>query len=51
MRERVIDKLINLDGRIAMVTGAAGNVGQEISQTLSELGADLILVDHPFPRN
>lgn len=47
MRERVIDKLINLDGRIAMVTGAAGNVGQEISQTLSELGADLILVDHP----
>ena len=40
-------KLGNLKGRCALITGAAGGLGQIFSETLSELGADLILVDFP----
>lgn len=42
-----IAKLMNLKGRRALVTGAAGHIGRAISETLAELGADLILVDRP----
>jgi NAD(P)-dependent dehydrogenase (short-subunit alcohol dehydrogenase family) len=42
-----IKKLINLRGRRALITGAAGNLGQIIANTLGELGADLILLDRP----
>lgn len=40
-----IKDLINLKGRRALVTGASGGLGKIISDTLAELGADLILVD------
>lgn len=40
-----IAKLMNLKGRRALITGAAGGIGQVIARTLAELGADILLVD------
>jgi NAD(P)-dependent dehydrogenase (short-subunit alcohol dehydrogenase family) len=40
-------ELMNLAGRRALITGAVGNIGRVIAQTLAELGADLMLVDRP----
>jgi NAD(P)-dependent dehydrogenase (short-subunit alcohol dehydrogenase family) len=42
-----LNRLMNLSGRRALVTGAAGKIGSVVSETLAELGADLILVDRP----
>lgn len=42
-----IKKLASLKGRRALITGASGGLGKVISDTLAELGADLILVDRP----
>ena len=39
--------LMNLRGRKALITGAAGSLGKVFSETLAEMGADLILVDMP----
>ncbi len=44
---QLFSDLHNLEGRTALVTGAAGKLGTTISLTLAELGADLILVDKP----
>jgi len=38
---------MDLRGRRALVTGAAGNIGCVIVETLAELGSDLVLVDRP----
>jgi len=40
-----IGALMNLKGRCALVTGAAGAIGTVIAYGLAELGADLLLVD------
>lgn len=42
-----IDKLINLHGRRALITGALGGLGRIFASTLAQMGADLILVDRP----
>lgn len=42
-----LSQLMDLRGRTALVTGAAGHMGRVIAQTLGELGADLVLVDVP----
>lgn len=42
-----IKELSNLNGSISIVTGAAGHLGKVISETLAELGSDLILIDRP----
>jgi NAD(P)-dependent dehydrogenase (short-subunit alcohol dehydrogenase family) len=42
-----ITKLMDLKGRTALITGAAGGLGRVVAETLAELGADLILVDRP----
>lgn len=39
--------LMNLRGRRALLTGAAGGIGRVIGEALAELGADLVLVDRP----
>ena len=41
------DQLISLESRTALVTGASGNLGRMFARTLSELKANLILVDKP----
>ncbi len=42
-----IHKLMSLQGRRALVTGALGGIGQQIALTLAELGSHLVLVDLP----
>ena len=42
-----IKELSNLKGRRALITGATGGLGRIMSDTLAELGADLVLVDQP----
>ncbi len=39
------DKLTNLAGRTALITGAAGYLGSILSSALAERGAKLLLVD------
>lgn len=42
-----LKQLMSLRGRRAMITGAAGNLGRVMAETLAELGADLAMVDRP----
>lgn len=42
-----INSLMNLKGRRALITGATGELGKVMADTLAELGADLVLVDRP----
>lgn len=42
-----LDELMKLNGRRALITGAAGHLGRTISTTLAEMGADLVLLDRP----
>lgn len=42
-----IKELMNLEGRRALITGATGQLGRMMADTLAELGADLVLVDRP----
>ncbi len=44
---RSIKELMSLKGRVALITGATGGIGQEAALTIAELGGDLILVDRP----
>lgn len=42
-----LSDLMYMRGRRALITGATGYLGSVISDTLAELGADLVLVDKP----
>ena len=42
-----LSKLMNMHGRRALITGAAGGLGRVMSEALAEMGADLVLVDLP----
>ncbi len=42
---RSIKDLMNLTGRVAVVTGGAGYLGREIGDTLAELGGAVVVVD------
>jgi NADP-dependent 3-hydroxy acid dehydrogenase YdfG len=43
--EMGIDKMFDLSGKVAMVTGAAGSLGSAITTVYADAGADLLLVD------
>lgn len=42
---RSIKELMNLGGRVALVTGGAGHIGAVICETLAELGAKVAILD------
>lgn len=44
MTNKMTDRL-RLDGKIALVTGAAGGMGQAIAESLSDMGATVVLSD------
>jgi NAD(P)-dependent dehydrogenase (short-subunit alcohol dehydrogenase family) len=41
----VIEKLFNLKGKVALITGAAGSLGGAVAEVYADAGADLLLVD------
>lgn len=41
-----ISDLMRLDGRVAIVTGGAGQLGSQICETYAELGAHVVVVDN-----
>lgn len=40
-----ISKLMSLKNRVALVSGATGNIGRHICATLAEMGANLVITD------
>jgi NAD(P)-dependent dehydrogenase (short-subunit alcohol dehydrogenase family) len=42
---RTFSELMNLQGRTALITGGAGNIGQAVAETLIELGSRVAIVD------
>jgi NAD(P)-dependent dehydrogenase (short-subunit alcohol dehydrogenase family) len=38
--------MFDLDGQLALVTGAAGGLGLAITEVLLEAGATVVMVDH-----
>jgi NAD(P)-dependent dehydrogenase (short-subunit alcohol dehydrogenase family) len=40
-----LKELMNLDGRVALITGGAGNMGSAIGEAIAELGAKLVILD------
>jgi NAD(P)-dependent dehydrogenase (short-subunit alcohol dehydrogenase family) len=43
---RDLDRLFNLDGKVAVVVGAASGIGKATAGLLAEAGADVIVADH-----
>jgi NAD(P)-dependent dehydrogenase (short-subunit alcohol dehydrogenase family) len=46
---KTLKTLMNLDGRVALITGGAGHIGSVIAETLAELGAQIALLDVSQP--
>jgi NAD(P)-dependent dehydrogenase (short-subunit alcohol dehydrogenase family) len=42
---KTLKALMNLGGRVALITGGAGHIGTVIAETLAELGAKIVLLD------
>jgi NAD(P)-dependent dehydrogenase (short-subunit alcohol dehydrogenase family) len=42
---RSLKELMNLDGRVALVTGGAGKIGSTMGEALAELGAKIVILD------
>ena len=46
---KTINELSDLTDRWAIITGSAGHIGRTFSETLAEMGSNLILVDRDLP--
>lgn len=44
---RTVAELLDLKGRLTLITGGAGYIGRAIAETVGELGSDIILLDRP----
>ena len=42
---RTLKQLMNLKGRVALITGGAGHLGFTMAEALAELGAHIVLLD------
>lgn len=42
---KTVQELMNLTGRVALVTGGAGHIGQALCESLAELGAAVVVLD------
>jgi len=42
---KTINELMDLSGRVALITGGAGHIGRAIAEGLAEVGANIVLVD------
>ncbi len=40
-----LKELMNLDGRVALITGGAGHIGSAMGEALAELGANVVVLD------
>ena len=40
-----LNELMSLEGRVALITGGCGHLGQTFAATFMELGADVVLLD------
>ena len=40
-----LNELMSLEGRVALITGGCGHLGQTFAGTLMELGANVVLLD------
>jgi NAD(P)-dependent dehydrogenase (short-subunit alcohol dehydrogenase family) len=40
-----INELMNLNGRVALITGGAGHIGSAICDALAEVGANIVIID------
>ena len=45
MNMRSLASLMDLNGRVALITGGAGHLGRTFAESLLELGARVVLVD------
>lgn len=45
MKKKLLNNLFNLERKVVMVTGAAGQIGQEICKSYAELGAKVVGTD------
>jgi NAD(P)-dependent dehydrogenase (short-subunit alcohol dehydrogenase family) len=43
--ERTIHDLVSMKGRVSLITGGSGYIGQALARALAELGSDLVLLD------
>jgi NAD(P)-dependent dehydrogenase (short-subunit alcohol dehydrogenase family) len=45
MLMKSLKELMNLQGRVALITGGAGYIGRALGETLAELGAAIVVLD------